>query len=58
MAVRFKDYKSKDEVQEALADLRLRLPAHSIKPAMVAELEYLEELLAGFQVMEGLEEKL
>ena len=56
MAVR--EYRSKDEVQAALADLRLRLPAHSVKPAMVEELEHLEDLLKSFQVSEGFEEKL
>ncbi|MEA4900775.1 histidine kinase [Desulfitobacterium sp.] len=32
-----------DVLQKELADLKLRWPAHSIKPAMLIELEELEE---------------
>lgn len=33
------------ELKQRLEDLRKRLPAHSIPPAMMAELDDLEELL-------------
>ncbi|AHF06581.1 hypothetical protein [Desulfitobacterium metallireducens] len=32
-----------DKLQKELADLKLRWPAHSLKPAMLIELEDLEE---------------
>ncbi|HEX3015921.1 MAG TPA: histidine kinase [Desulfobacteria bacterium] len=38
-------YKTKEEAQRALDDLRSRLPAHSLKPRMMQELEELEELV-------------
>ena len=41
-------YKSRAEVLQAIADLKARFPAHSLKPAMMQELEDLEELLEGF----------
>lgn len=34
------------ELQERIADLRARLPKHSVPPAMLQELEDLEEELA------------
>lgn len=34
------------EVQRRIADLRARMPKHSVPPAMVQELEDLEEELA------------
>ncbi len=34
------------EVQQRIADLRARMPKHSVPPAMVQELEDLEEELA------------
>jgi DNA repair exonuclease SbcCD ATPase subunit len=37
------------ELQRRLADLQARLPAHSIPPAMMAELEEIEEELAQLQ---------
>ena len=33
------------ELEKQLADLRARLPAHSIPPSMIAELDELEEAL-------------
>ncbi|MBC7343739.1 MAG: histidine kinase [Clostridia bacterium] len=33
------------QLEEQIADLRARLPAHSVKPAMLVELEELEEEL-------------
>jgi hypothetical protein len=33
-------------LEQQLADLRARLPAHSIPPSMIAELDALEEALA------------
>lgn len=32
-------------LEEQIADLKARLPAHSVKPAMLLELEELEEAL-------------
>ncbi len=43
-----KEYKSLDEVVKALEELKARFPAHSLKPAMMQELEDLEELLSRF----------
>ncbi len=37
------------ELEERLADLHARLPAHSIPPAMVAELDDLDEQLADLR---------
>jgi len=34
------------ELEKQLADLQARLPAHSIPPSMIAELDALEEALA------------
>ena len=42
----------KDEVNEVklkIEDLKARLPAHSVKPAMLQELEQLEERLAELE---------
>ncbi|MCL6610686.1 MAG: histidine kinase [Peptococcaceae bacterium] len=36
-----------EELQKKISDLRKRLPAHSVKPGMIEELEELEEELAG-----------
>jgi hypothetical protein len=33
------------ELEEQIADLKKRLPAHSVKPAMISRLEELEEEL-------------
>ncbi len=41
-------YNSRAEVLKAIADLKARFPAHSLKPAMMQELEDLEELLEEF----------
>lgn len=35
-----------EELKQLIEDLRKRLPAHSIPPAMMAELDELEEQLA------------
>jgi hypothetical protein len=35
-----------EELEQQLADLQARLPAHSIPPSMIAELDELEEALA------------
>jgi Cu/Ag efflux pump CusA len=37
---------SRQEVMEKIKELKSRMPAHSVKPSMIAELEELEELLA------------
>ena len=37
------------ELEKRLADLQARLPAHSIPPSMIAELDELEEALAHAQ---------
>ncbi len=37
-----------DLLKTQIADLRARLPAHSVKPAMLIELEELEEKLEYF----------
>ena len=37
------------ELQQRVMDLQKRLPAHSIKPAMIVELEELEAELAKLQ---------
>lgn len=34
-----------DELEQAIADLRARMPAHSVSAAMLQELEELEEQL-------------
>jgi HAMP domain-containing protein len=34
------------ELEKQLADLQARLPAHSVPPSMIAELDELEEALA------------
>ncbi|MGD9099909.1 MAG: histidine kinase [Anaerolineae bacterium] len=39
----------KEELQRRLADLKARLPAHSISPTMMMELDELEEQLAEIQ---------
>lgn len=40
------DHKKKiKEIEEEIADLRSRLPAHSVKPNMITRLEELEEEL-------------
>jgi anti-sigma-K factor RskA len=37
------------ELEQRLADLLARLPAHSVPPSMIAELDELEEALAQAQ---------
>ena len=37
------------ELEKQLADLQARLPAHSIPPSMIAELDDLEQALASAQ---------
>lgn len=37
------------ELEKRLADLQARLPAHSVPPSMIAELDELEEALAHAQ---------
>ena len=39
----------KEELERRLADLKARLPAHSIPPSMMIELDELEEQLAEIQ---------
>lgn len=41
-------FTSREEVERAIKDLKDRFPAHSLKPAMMQELEELEELLEQF----------
>ncbi len=48
-----KTFTSREEILAAIKELRSRFPAHSIKPAMIAELEELEELLGNFPVAPG-----
>lgn len=43
------------EIKRQLADLEARLPAHSVPPAMVMEMEALEAELA--QLQRGLEKR-
>jgi hypothetical protein len=38
-----------EEVEARLADLKARLPAHSIPPSMMMQLDELEEELANLQ---------
>lgn len=42
-----------DVLQKELADLKLRWPAHSLKPAMLIELEELEEEIDKLQQLLG-----
>jgi hypothetical protein len=37
---------SRQQVIDKIKELKSRMPAHSVKPNMIAELEELEELLA------------
>lgn len=37
------------ELKQRLADLQARLPAHSVPPAMMMEMEEIEEELAGLR---------
>ena len=39
-----------EELEERLADLKARMPAHSIPPSMMIELDELEEQLAELKV--------
>lgn len=39
----------KQELEEKIADLKARLPAHSVKPEMMEELEKLEEELENLR---------
>ncbi|MDA8441444.1 MAG: histidine kinase [Peptococcaceae bacterium] len=45
-----KEFQSRAEVLQAIQELKARFPAHSLKPAMMQELEDLEELLEQFPV--------
>jgi hypothetical protein len=47
----------KEELQRRLADLKARLPAHSIPPTMMMELDELEEQLAEIQAKDEHEEQ-
>jgi DNA repair exonuclease SbcCD ATPase subunit len=38
-----------EQLEKQLADLEARLPAHSVPPSMIAELDELEEALAEAQ---------
>jgi polyhydroxyalkanoate synthesis regulator phasin len=38
-----------EQLEKQLADLEARLPAHSVPPSMIAELDELEEALATAQ---------
>lgn len=40
------DTKEIQKLADQIADLKKRLPAHSVKPSMLQELEHLEEKLA------------
>lgn len=46
-----------DELEQRIRDLRARLPRHSIPPAMLIELEELEEELARVQAEDGQEDE-
>jgi len=41
-----------EELEEQIADIRRRLPAHSVKPAMLSRLEELEEELERLKAEE------
>jgi hypothetical protein len=41
------------ELEEKLAELKARFPAHSIPPSMMMELDELEEQLAALQAERG-----
>ncbi len=43
------EFARKEELERRLADLKARLPAHSIPPSMMIELDELEEQLAEIQ---------
>jgi HAMP domain-containing protein len=45
------------ELEQRLADLQARLPAHSVPPSMIAELDELEEALARARRQLRLEKK-
>lgn len=40
------------ELEERIADLKARLPRHSVPPAMIIELEELEEALERAKILE------
>jgi hypothetical protein len=41
------------DLEEKIADLNNRFPAHSLRPAMFAQLEELEEELAGLKQLKN-----
>jgi hypothetical protein len=43
------DTKEIQKIKDQINDLKNRLPAHSVKPAMLQELERLEEKLSELQ---------
>ncbi|MFC1943203.1 histidine kinase [Chloroflexota bacterium] len=50
------DYEKIKKIEEALADLKARWPAHSVKPEMWQQLEELEENLARAKAEQNLKE--
>jgi len=46
-----------ERLEKRLADLKARMPAHSIPPSMMIELDELEEQLAELQAGEIMEEQ-
>ncbi|HZW83987.1 MAG TPA: hypothetical protein VFF14_11300 [Candidatus Deferrimicrobium sp.] len=38
---------------EKIQDLKSRMPAHSVKPSMIAEMEELEELLVNYLAVDN-----
>ncbi len=46
-----------EELERRIADLKARLPKHSVPPAMIMELEELEEELARARAEEAEEKK-
>jgi len=43
--MRYEKKKRTEELEHQIADLKSRMPAHSVKPAMIEELEKLEDEL-------------
>lgn len=46
-----------NEIEEAIADLKARWPAHSVKPKMLQQLEELEEKLEQAKVKQNNKEQ-
>ena len=44
--------RSREELEERIAELKRRIPPHSVPPAMLQELEELEEQLADMTAKE------